>query len=136
STAFAAAEVTFTARNDEKGGGCPVRGPPFTRSVLIPLGDPEDSESSARSTGLAGEFLSRELPSPLGRTADPARTALEASAGLSGRLSCQSLGLYRFTWPRRALLQRVGRNLCERLGQRWVSKGPAPTRETGQALGG
>jgi len=129
---FSAPDVIFSARYDEKDGPITDREAPFTRTVLLPLAEEGDSASAHANAGLAAELLARELISPLGRTADTTRAALAASWGLGTRLSCQSVGLYRFSWPRRVLLQRAGRNLCERLVQRWISKDPAPVREAVQ----
>ena len=81
---------------------------------------------------LAGQFLYRDLCSPLGRAADLARAGLSAPPWQSRGLFYQTFGLYHLAWPRHALLGEAGRRLCQRLVQRWMSKDSKPLREAVQ----
>src|SRR5207247_2090561 len=90
-------------------------------------------DANQEITGLAADFLYRDLLTPLGRTADACRAGSSPASPAPGGLVCQTLGMYRLSWPRRALLQRAGRRLCQRLVQRWSSKDSSPVRDTVQA---
>jgi hypothetical protein len=76
---------------------------------------------------LTGDFLVRELATPLGKVAAEERSR-RADSPTPGRASaatsqpglvCQTFGAYWFAVPRRLLLQRVTRRLCRRLVQGW-----------------
>jgi serine/threonine protein kinase len=90
---------------------------PFDRCVVVPLPARTDSAAVLQEVySLAGEFLSRELTTGLGRVADEGRQALKhPGAGLT----CQTFGAYWFSVPRRPLLQRVAHHLCDRLLRGW-----------------
>ncbi len=96
---------------------------PFNRCVLLPLPAAADgSQAMQELATLAGDFLCRDLTTPLGRLADEGRTALapggkppEAAAGMT----CQTFGAYWFSVPRRPLLQRVAQHICDRLVRSW-----------------
>src|SRR5207237_9256053 len=47
--------------------------------------------------------------------------------------SCQTFGLYKLAFPRRALVARAARRLCRGLVERWMSKDAAPVREAARA---
>jgi serine/threonine protein kinase len=90
---------------------------PFDRCVLLPLSaKTEGAVALQESVSLAGDFLSRELTSGLGRVADEARKTLK-HAGAS--LACQTFGAYWFSVPRRPLLHRVVHHIFDRLVRGW-----------------
>jgi hypothetical protein len=119
---FAAPEVTFTASYPADTEAVADPEPPFSRCWLLPLPpEAEGEESLCELASLAGDFLSRDLVTPLGRTADLARARVPAP---SPGLSCQTFGAYWFAVPRRALLQRVAQRLCQRLVHGWRAADP------------
>jgi hypothetical protein len=91
---------------------------PLTRCCLLPLpGEAGGAETLRELTTLAGDFLCRDLTTPLGRVADACRLR-HATPAL--RMSAQSFGSFWFAVPRRLLLQRVAECLCHRLMQSWT----------------
>lgn len=116
---FSSKGVTFNAKFEEREGAVVDKGPPFSRCIMLPMA--ADETSIARVLDLAGDYLCRELTTPLGRVADKARAALPPPANPEN-LTCQTFGMTRFWWPRRAVLLRVARRLCQALVQRWISK--------------
>jgi serine/threonine protein kinase len=117
---FSCPEETYSARFDDREPPLTNTAPPFNRCVFMPAGaDLPDTADPAR---FAAEYLSLELTTPLGRVADTARTAATASPGVPSGVICQTFGLYRYSYPRRGLLQRAARNYCRQLVQRWMAK--------------
>jgi hypothetical protein len=99
-------------------GNAPAQSPPFDRCVLLPM--PAKAEGAAALgdlTALAGDFLCRELTTPLGRIADDGR-ATSGRPPVAG-MSCQTFGAYWFSVPRRPLLQKVSHHIGDRLVLRW-----------------
>ena len=97
--------------------GAPGNAGPFDRCVVLPL--PAKAEGAAalhEMTSLAGDFLCRELITPLGRVADEGRNALTPS---ENGMTCQTFGAYWFSVPRRPLLHRVSQHICDRVVSRW-----------------
>lgn len=117
---FSSKGVIFSAKFDEREPAVTDPNPPFTRSILLPVG--ADDVAVAKAAALAGDYLCRELTTALGKAADQGRAALPAPANPSDFLACQTFGMSRFWWPRRTLLQRVARRYCQFLVQRWVAK--------------
>src|SRR5207249_4228288 len=89
--------------------------------------------------GLAGHLLFCELATPVGRVADEARarrqpggdraaepapeaTTMPPPGGKPAPTAFSSFGMHRIVWPRHALLHEVGRRLCKRLVERWMTK--------------
>ncbi len=126
---FAGAPATVAP--SENGSGRPRKADadrlPFDRCVLLPLpalGD--DPAALEEYTTLAGDFLCRELTSPLGRIADAERAAVatRSALGPAPRMPCQTFGAYWFSVPRRPLLQNVARHICDRLVGMWKIDDP------------
>ncbi len=103
--------------------------PPFSRCTVLSLPEETDEAASRAVVSLAGQYLYRDLFTPLGRTADLARVGLSSSLPPARSLSVQTFGLFRLSWPRRALFLAVGRRLCQQLITRWMSKDSKPVRE-------
>ena len=118
---FSAPDVTFTAKFDEKEANFSDKGAPFRRSVLLPLPAEGNDASTWRALGMAGDFLLRELTTPLSRAADTARAALPKPETLAP-FSCQTFGTVRLWWPRQDLLRRAARYFCRATVEKWVAK--------------
>ncbi|MBV9124195.1 MAG: protein kinase [Planctomycetes bacterium] len=126
---FSAPNTTFVAKFDDREGQ--VRDPeaPFQRCILLPLPEEGDEASLQQATGLASEYLFRDLMTPLGRAGDTCRREALRAAGAMDSLY-QNLGLFSFASPRRALLHGVARHTCQALVQQWLAEVGQPLRET------
>jgi serine/threonine protein kinase len=117
----AAAAASSTNDRDYSNKSGPDK-PPFDRCVLLPLPATSDApEAHEQWATLAGDFLCRELTSPLGRIADEERAASrpQLTQGSASGMACQTFGAYWFSVPRRPLLECVARHICDRLVQSW-----------------
>jgi hypothetical protein len=103
--------------------------PPFNQSVVLPVAADGGDEAVREVATLAGEFLARDLCSPLGRAAVDARAGVPAPPYAERGLFCQTFGLYHWSAPHRQLLERTADGLCARLLERWLSKDAAPLRD-------
>jgi serine/threonine protein kinase len=116
-------ENVFTARFDDREGTIKDAEAPFSRTVLLPLPDGNAKPAAPPVTQLLGELVFRELTTPLSRAADSFREVSTSTVPApERRLMCQTVGLFRFSWPRRVLLQRTARRMCRQLIERWLSK--------------
>ncbi len=129
---YATPGTTFTAKYHDREP--PVRDgdPPFGRVLVLPLPDETDEVATRELVELAGEFLARDLASPIGRACDLARAGLSSPPWEARGLHCHTFGLYQLIWPRRELEQSAARRLCQRLVQRWMTKDSKPVREAVQ----
>jgi hypothetical protein len=130
---FSAPGVTFSARYGEKDKPIQATAPPYDRCIATVLPAGKQDGPPREAAGLAGDFLFRELLTPLGRSAELVRNEL-ATAHPPRGLTCQTFGLYRISSPRRVLLRNAARRLCRQLVQRWSSKDGAPVREVIRAI--
>jgi hypothetical protein len=120
---FSSTGATFSARYDDKESNLAETHSPFRCCYVLALPPRTDPEGGDRAVAAAGEFIFRELATPLGREADAHRTSVTTSTQpLRDRFECRSFGLSRFWWPRWALLQAAARQLCRRVTQQWTSK--------------
>jgi hypothetical protein len=71
--------VSFSFKFDDREPKLKDRDPPFRRTLIVPLEQERYPERVGESTRLVGDFLFRELATPLGRTAEGHR--VPASAG-------------------------------------------------------
>jgi serine/threonine protein kinase len=104
-------------------------GPPFDRCFFLTLPLTGLSDELPETVQLAGEFLFRELATPMGKTLDEARKNWQSITSLRGTYSgpqFQTFGLFRFLWPRRELLTKTSHSLGKRLVARWMSKDSRP----------
>jgi hypothetical protein len=122
---------SFTARYDDK--EAPVRdsASPFNRSIMLTMPEDEDQDSG-EPADRAADLLFRELLSPLGQVADQRRAELVPSRRVRCP-SCQTFGLFRFSFPQRALIRRTARSLCQQLVRNWMSKESKPLQTQVQA---
>jgi serine/threonine protein kinase len=149
---FMGANETFKARYESKSPPLKDHGAPFVRCLFLPLPASYDAVSLQELTGTAGEYLYRELLTPLGRAADrrraelasPPRTeqirrdkpewigpaTVPSDGSAPGRatmwagpvLSFQSFGLYALASSRRDLVRHSAIRLCQALADRWLVK--------------
>jgi serine/threonine protein kinase len=126
---FARPGKTFQARYYDREPGLQDPEPPFNRTLLLSLGSADEDDGVRSVAERAGDFLARDLASPLEPAADRARADLPAPPWAERGLFCQTFGLFQWSAPLRQLVQHAGRSLCARLLQRWMSKDATPIRE-------
>jgi serine/threonine protein kinase len=129
---FAHPGSIFHARYHDREPPLQDADPPFNRCVLLPLPEEADEVAGRELAELAGQYLLRDLASPLGRALDLSRAGVAAPPWEARGLYFQTFGLYQIACPRRALLRAAARKLCQRLVQRWMSKDGKPLREAVQ----
>lgn len=123
---FSSSDTTFTGHYDDSEWPVNDAAPPFNRCQLLPL--PTSRGSAVRQVmAQAGDFLCRDLTSPLGRIADEYRASTADPD--AGGLALHTIGLNWIAWPRGALLKKVGQRLCSNLAQTWIAKGQPGLRE-------
>jgi hypothetical protein len=110
----------------------PIRDPdpPFNRVLVLPLPEEADHRGTGDTCELAGEFLYRDLCTPLGRAADLGRAGVSAPGWNLRGLHYHTFGLYRLSFPRGQLIQQAARHLCRQMVERWASKDGKPLRES------
>src|SRR5262249_47882431 len=126
---YASPRHVFAARYHEAEPPVHDAEPPFGRTVVLPLPPEADETAAEEAVGLAAEFLGRDLCTPLGRVADLGRADLSTPVWTERGLHYHTFGLYYLASPHRALLRDVGRGLCLRLVQRWMTKDGAAVRD-------
>jgi hypothetical protein len=129
---FARPGTVFTARYHEREEPLEDPAPPLGRCVLLSLPEETDEAAAREALALAGQYLFRDLCSPLGRTADLARAGVSCPPWESRGLYYQTFGLFRLSWPRAELFGAVARRLCQQLVTRWMSKDSKPVRQAAQ----
>jgi serine/threonine protein kinase len=125
--------ISFSARYDAKEPVLVDSDAPFTRCVFLPQEEAPAESQADPMLNLAAGFLLRDLLSPLGKAADGRRAQLQAARAGKGPITKgppppQTLGMYRFSWPRRALIERCARKLSQRLVDHWLVKDSGPLR--------
>jgi hypothetical protein len=128
---FASPETTFTARYDDRDAPLDDPDPPFSRCVL--LSPPDAAGAGAELAARAGDFLLQDLATPLGRTADLQRTDVLAARSRPRGLVYQTFGLFRFAWPRQAVLHHAARRACVPVIQHWLAKDAKPLQDNVRA---
>ena len=131
---FSAQDATFTARFDEKESNFSDKGAPFRRCVLLPLPAEGNDGATWRALGTAGDFLLRELTTPLARAAEQARAALPRPDALVP-FTCQTFGTVRLWWPRQDMLRRAARNFCRATVEKWAAKDMRHRQGAGAEMG-
>jgi serine/threonine protein kinase len=138
---FSARTTVFAGYYLDQGSPAPDPGAPFSRCFVLPVPRGEERVSRQELANRTGEFLVRELATPLARVTDEARSQRDRGRAAATRggvpsaspggsrtpqagLICQTFGAYWFAVPRRLLLQRVARCLCHRLVQSWRAENP------------
>ncbi|HZZ78997.1 MAG TPA: tubulin-like doman-containing protein, partial [Gemmataceae bacterium] len=124
-----------TAANAGKGERVAMSGPALQRCVLFSLPTPKgkvNREANAPLVAQAGDFLYRELATPLGLAVDKARANTTPSSLHDQQQGpqLQSVGMFQVIWPRHELLEQVARRLCTQLVTRWLSKDASGMADT------
>lgn len=122
----------FQARYHERENPILENGPPFSRNVLLPLPEESDEIATRELVELCGQYVSRDLVTPLGREGDLVRAGLPTVPWERRGQFFQTFNLFQLSWPRQNLLHAVARQLCQRLVTRWSSKDAKPVREAAQ----
>jgi serine/threonine protein kinase len=129
---FGGAGIEFKAKYHESEAPIEDDGPPFTRTIVLPMPDESDETAMQETIDSCAQMLIRDLTAPLGRAVDLGRAGLTAPPWETRGQYCQTFGLFQLTCPRHALLQAAGRELCRRVMQRWLSRDSKPLREAVQ----
>jgi serine/threonine protein kinase len=127
---FSEPKVTFSARFQDRVAPITDSDPPFNRCVLLHLPEGGEPEKVRKTVTLAGDYLIRDLMTPLGRAADLSRAGQSASVPPVSGPACQTFGLYRFSFPKRRLVQETARRVCRNLVHRWMTKDSRPLQQT------
>jgi hypothetical protein len=125
--ARAAAAAAPPKDGQERAGKSGPDKPPFDRCVLLPLPAPSEGPAvPGEWATLAGDFLCRDLTSPLGRSADDERATSgpPPAQGAAPVMACLTFGAYWFSVPRRPLLENVAQHICDRLVRSWKVHDP------------
>lgn len=139
---YASGQSAFSARYPGADGSSALQSiteaaAPFERCMFLTLpaqhtGPGDEPEALAESAVLAGQFLYRDVATPLGKAIDGARQQwrLNAASLDTSVPTYQTFGMYRILWPRRHVLQQAAQRLCGRLVARWMTKDASPLAET------
>lgn len=132
---YSSPATTFSGYYVDDQGAITNTTAPFGRTVLLSLPEGEEPGRADAVFAQAGDFLCRELTTSFGRVADEMRKQglPEEDPALAARPVLQTFGTYTISVPRRALLRRVVRGLCQRLAQRWHASRFTALPETIQA---
>ncbi len=125
---FMGVNTAFAADYPDRSSLPPDRAPPFRRCVLLPLPKHEQPASLQELAALAGDYLGRELTTPLARVAEECRAAAAKDHALTRRTAVPTVATFGSFWfvvPRRLLLQRVAQSLCYELVQTWRAQSSA-----------
>jgi serine/threonine protein kinase len=111
-------------------------GSPFHRCVVFELPGPGGTgtePAAAQTQAAAGEFLYRDLATPLGPSADEQRRRRLLESGPAALLQAgptfHTVGEHRLSWPRQPLLEKGARRTCRRLVDSWAAKDARPVAE-------
>jgi serine/threonine protein kinase len=126
---FSTPGSSFSARYEEKQAAIRDNDPPFARCVVMPLPAEHTDKALGEVTGMAAEYLRRDLTSIIGRTADLCRAGVATPSGRDQEFTVNTVGITRYHWPWRRLRGEISRELCQRLVNRWMSKDPSPIRD-------
>jgi serine/threonine protein kinase len=116
---FSAPDVVFSSRYVEKEAPLTHTGPPFSRCVFLTTvpGSPQALDTAK----IAGAYVCQELTTSLGRLIEASQSAPPAQNS-DKEVVCQTFGMFRYSWPKRALMQEASRRFCGHLMRRWIAK--------------
>ena len=126
---FGSPGSVFAAKYHDREPPIQDPGPPFSRTVLLKQADEGDEVASREVFELCGQFLYRDLTTPLGKAADLSRAEQTAPPWEARGQYFQTFNLFQMSWPRRAIQIEIARSLCRQLVDRWTSKDSKPHRE-------
>jgi len=119
---YASGHEVFTAIYPRDDRTLSEAGSPFQRCRFLTLPKPKTAtiapENIPEAVNLAGQFLYRDLVTPLGKTLDAVQAQTAADAGPTWH----TFGIHRVVWPRKRLLERAAVQLGKRIVERWMSK--------------
>lgn len=105
-------------------------GPPFDRCILLPLPALTMPSSAVPETvALAGQYLYRDIATPLGKAIDAARRQVRRE-DVGPTPTYQTVGMYRIVWPRQRILQQLARRLSRRVVVHWTSNDASNAAES------
>jgi serine/threonine protein kinase len=126
---FGSPGSVFKAKYHDREPPVEDAGPPFGRTILLKQADENDAVASREVFDLCGQFLYRDLATPLGKAADLSRVEQPAPPWEARGQYFQTFNLFEMSWPRRAVQREFARELCRRLVERWIGKDAKPFRE-------
>jgi serine/threonine protein kinase len=129
---FGSPEHVFQGRYHEREAAIVDPEPPLSRIILLPLPDESDEAACGVTFERCGQFLSRDLTTNLGRTADLCRAGLPPPTWETRGQYFQTFNFSLLSCPRPALFDAIARRLCQQLVQHWASKDSKPLRESVQ----
>jgi eukaryotic-like serine/threonine-protein kinase len=123
---YASGHEVFTAIYPRDDRQLSEAGSPFQRCRFLTLPKPKTAtiaaENVPETVTLAGQFLYRDLVTPLGKSLDAALASALAQPPGDGGPAWHTFGLHRVVWPRKRLLERAAVLLGKRVVERWMSK--------------
>lgn len=125
---FSAPGTSFSAQYDERERPFTSQEPPFSRCIFLQLPEETEGRSLREVSGLAADYLYRNMVTPMGRVVDETRDRISILPRQPWGLSYQTFGIFRVSLPRQALLHLASRQLCLRLVDRWLAKDAAPIK--------
>jgi hypothetical protein len=125
---FSAPGTSFSAQYDERERLFNSQEPPYSRCIFLQLPEETEGRSLREVSGMAADYLYRNLVTPLGRVADDTRDRISILPRQPWGLSYQTFGTFRVSLPRQALLHQAARHLCLKLVDRWLTKDAAPIK--------
>jgi serine/threonine protein kinase len=126
---FSSQGTRFVAQYQERDKQLNDPDPPYSRVIALTLPEGNEEIALRKITAQTGDFLFRELATPVGRTAEAQRQLQPHNARATRGLSCQTFGLQTLSWPKNTIHREAARKLCMQVVKRWMSKDTAPIRD-------
>jgi hypothetical protein len=119
---FGSSSSHFHADYGDPEGILADNGSPFRRCFFLPAMFEDGKESTRRAAELAAGYVFGSLITPLGRMADDRRgkTGSVARPPRHESTAHSSIGMFRFSWPKRLMIQQAARRLSRKLVERWM----------------
>lgn len=126
---FSTAGTVFHTRFDNAEPPVSEGEAPFAVTRLVQLPDTVNSNRLGLVVGSAARQLALELLTPIGRVADEVRDEALAIPRPEGGPVVQAGSHFRYTWPRKTLLESIRCRFGSQLLQRWAGKEATHLRE-------
>ena len=127
---FGSPNVRFHADFGDPEGILADDGSPFRRCFFLPAMLDDGKESTRLATELATGYVFASLVTPLGLVADDRRkkdsrhatltTTHQSPLATHRSATHSSIGMFRFSWPKRLMIQQAARRLSRKLVERWM----------------
>ncbi|HSQ58200.1 MAG TPA: tubulin-like doman-containing protein [Gemmata sp.] len=101
---------------------------PFSRISMMTLPRTPEAKAQQACAERAARLLFQEMLTPVGRVADETRKKFMGDNPPT-EVVCQSIGMFRLSWPRPEMLEAATRRFAQRQIQRWTAKEAAHLRE-------